>query len=208
MREIQDTISSRLESDLKFVARRGEVTQYIIVAVCIGLVLLTSASVVPFFNTVIKDKSYVLALFADISVQEIQTIIGEIKALDIKTLRFKRKWILKFQGLQDAFWKKLLGEYQHGFGLPPHSHSHLSPDDDKSGLQVPSVPANEIVFSSAVQPHVTMKIEPVLINGATNEIADEHNQVDHKDLMPEAQAAYEKRRACLSTIEYFIFASE
>ncbi len=105
-----------MEQDLKLMARRGEMSQYILMAVCIGIVLIASVAVIPAFSCVIQDKSYVLALFADIGPEEIEGVIAEMKRLDIKTLHFKRKWLRKYQTQQDEFWKKVIGEHRGGYG--------------------------------------------------------------------------------------------
>ncbi len=116
MKDKQDDVSKKLEAELKSMARQGENLQYIIVISCIGLVILSTVSIIPIFHWVIKQKSGVLGIFADIEESEARYVIEECQCLDIKNLKYKRKWIGLSEGNQNRLWNKIIAEQQNGFG--------------------------------------------------------------------------------------------
>ncbi len=110
MRDKQDEIAARLEKELQSLATDDEIVQFIIVGICVGLVALSSMVIVPIFIWVIKDKSYVFAIFSYIESDEIRQIIAECKKLDLKNLRYKKTWLANSQGNQELFCKKIIAE--------------------------------------------------------------------------------------------------
>jgi hypothetical protein len=59
------------------------------------------------FIWVIQDKSYVIAIFADIPDDEIRPIIKEAESFDIRKIKYKNRWILSCQGDEEKFWSKV-----------------------------------------------------------------------------------------------------
>ncbi len=144
LREKQDDVTERLETELSTLARGGETTQYAIIGICVGLVVASACIIVPIFVWVIKDKSYVLAIFSDISPEEAKRIIEESRQLDIKNLQFKRGWITRAGDNHEAFWKKLISQQRKGFGssmaIPTHDkklHSEKRLSTPAAEVEVP-----------------------------------------------------------------------
>jgi len=107
MSKHQNYIADNMSAELSHLATKGANVQYIINSVCGGLVLLCLIVIIPVFLFVIKDKSYVLSIFSDIESNEIEEIIRECKKVDIKHLRFKKKWVMKFEHNSKQFWNKV-----------------------------------------------------------------------------------------------------
>ncbi len=116
LRVKQDDVTKRLEAELNRLARGGETTQYTITGICMCLIVASACIMAPIFVWVIRDKSYVLAIFSDISPEEAKRIIEDSRQLDIKNLRFKRKWITRAGEDHEAFWRKVVSENRKGFG--------------------------------------------------------------------------------------------
>ncbi len=116
LRDKQDEVAAKLETELTRLAGKGKTLQYTLMGMCTGLVVLISVATIPVFMRVVKSKSSVLAIFADIKPEEAEKIIDESRKLDIKNLKYKAKWIAKCQGRKNLFWRKLLAEQQKGFG--------------------------------------------------------------------------------------------
>ncbi len=112
-----DEVSRRLEAEVSDLAQKGENTQYVIIGICIGVVVFSVLIIIPIFLWVIKDKSRVVAIFADISPEEAKKIIVDSRKLDIKSFRFKRKWIIEAGENNEGFWMKLITQHRHGFGM-------------------------------------------------------------------------------------------
>ena len=110
MRNKQDGTSQKLHDELEKLAIEDETLQYAIMGICIGLVVTGSIVIIPIFIWVIKDKSYVFTIFSNIEDDEIHTIIANCKKMDLKNLRYKRKWLANSEGNQEAFWKKMIIE--------------------------------------------------------------------------------------------------
>ncbi|MDR3548364.1 MAG: PAS domain-containing protein [Candidatus Pacebacteria bacterium] len=117
LRETQDSVSRRLEAELTTMSRQGETTQYTITGICLGLITLSAGVILPIFVWVIRDKSYVIAIFAEITHDEANQIIEDTRKLDIKNLRYKKRWIVASGDNHEIFWKKLVAEHRKGFGI-------------------------------------------------------------------------------------------
>ena len=110
MRNKQDEVSLRLHNELDGLATDDESIQYILVGVCIGLVIISTMVIIPIFIFVIRDKSYVFRIFSYIEEKEIKKIINNCKKLDLKNMRYKRRWLAHSAGNPEIFWKKIIAE--------------------------------------------------------------------------------------------------
>ncbi len=108
MRNKQDEVSARLKDELEVLAIKDVTTQYVLISICVGLVVITTVSITPIFIWVIKDKCYVFTIFAYIQLDEIRDVIKECKKPDFKGLKFKAKWIVKCEGQEQLFWNRLV----------------------------------------------------------------------------------------------------
>jgi len=106
----QNRISKIMEKEIMSLAQKGEKTQYIITGICTSLVTVFLIIIIPIFLWVIKDKSYVLAIFSDIDTEEIEKVINDCKKLNIKNVKYKYKWLSKYENKPDLFWNKILTE--------------------------------------------------------------------------------------------------
>jgi len=111
MRIRQDNVNVIMENELHNLAVNGENTQYIIIGICIGLVIVFLIAMIPVFTWVIRNKSYVLSIFSDIEIEEIQEVIDGCKILDIKKIKYRKKWITKFEAKPSQFWNKLITKF-------------------------------------------------------------------------------------------------
>ncbi len=108
MRNLEDWASATMQTELDKLATEDETTQYILAGVCLGLVIVSAIMVIPIFMKVIRNKSYVFAIFAHVTPDEVQQVIKECRQLDIKRIRFKKDWLTKFADREELFWKKVL----------------------------------------------------------------------------------------------------
>jgi len=105
MRIHQDKYSNILRKKISDLTDKGEFTLYIITGSCIVIVLVSIALTFPVFIWVIKDKSYVLSIFADIKDEEIKSIIESAMNFDIRTVQYRKKWVLSNANDEEKFWK-------------------------------------------------------------------------------------------------------
>jgi len=105
MRNYQDKYSLELRNKMRNLSLNGQLTLYILTACCIFVVILSIGLTFPVFIWVIKDKSYVLAIFANITADEIKVLIDAAANFDIRLIKYKKKWILGCVGDEDKFWK-------------------------------------------------------------------------------------------------------
>jgi len=103
----QQRVTKMMEKEIMGLANEGEKIQYVINGICAGLVIVCLIVIIPIFSWVIKDKSYVLAIFSDIEPEELHKVINDCKNLDIKNAKFKKKWLTKYQNRPESFWKKV-----------------------------------------------------------------------------------------------------
>lgn len=85
-------------------------SQYILISVCTGLVIAFTIIIFPILNYIIKDKSYVIAIFSDMDIDEVKKVIEDTRKLNLVNLNYKKKWIKKSNGQQDYFWRKLIND--------------------------------------------------------------------------------------------------
>lgn len=107
MRVHQNMITKIMEKELHNLATQGENNQYIINGICAFLVAISLIVIIPIFSWVIRDKSYVLAIFSDVENEELEQIISECKSLDLTSVKFKKKWIVKYADRPLDFWNKI-----------------------------------------------------------------------------------------------------
>ena len=196
----QDDVMKRMEADLRKLAREGESTQYTIIAICLALVVSSAAVIMPIFVWVIKDKSYVLAIFSDVTPEEAQLIIKGLRKVDIKNLRYKRSWITRAEALPDKFWDKLVSEHRRGFGRSDYQHV---PKKDKINPFNPLKPDTEGAIKNAEEEIRKEKKEEEGGEGEGEDLEDEEKRRQletQKDL--EAEKKREKRYQKLSEIDY------
>jgi len=130
MRIHQNMITKSMEKELLGLATEGENAQYIINGVCALLVAIALIVIIPVFSWVIRDKSYVLAIFSDIDNEEMEQIISECKSLDLKRVRFKKKWISKYENKPSDFWNKVRKNASE------NNDSHIKKKKHKSQIDV------------------------------------------------------------------------
>ncbi len=104
----QNTYSSKLKEELEYNATASEQMLVIMIAACICIVFVSLVIITPVFVWVIKDKSYVLAIFADVHDEEIKAVVGLADLFDIKSIRFKKSWIKHCKDDEDIFWTKVI----------------------------------------------------------------------------------------------------
>lgn len=110
LRVYQQQYSAVLRSGLENSSSQGETIIFIVQGICIGIVLLSAAILMPVFIWVIKDKSYVIRIFADIEDSEIQQMINLVETCDLKRVRYKNKWLTQCKGDEQKYWEKILRE--------------------------------------------------------------------------------------------------
>ena len=117
MRVEIDKVNKVFENDMQNLAIQGENYQYIILSICVGLVVLSEAVIIPFFSWTIKEKSRVIAIFSDIEIDEVKQVI-ESQKLDTRKIVFKRSWINDSGGHQNIFWDKVIEAHHLPSNLP------------------------------------------------------------------------------------------
>jgi len=91
--------------DLLKNANSGETILYIIIGICIGIVLISSVIISVILIFVIKDKSHVTAIFAEIRKEEVEKVIFYAKSIPIASTRFKTRHLTRSQGDEEKYWK-------------------------------------------------------------------------------------------------------
>ncbi len=110
--------------DLLSHASSGRDDLYIIISVCIGIVVLSSAFIVGLLIHVIRDKSYVTAIFADIRRDEVEKIIHHAQSLPITNVQFRARHVLESEGDEEKFWKATVRRYRTT--APRKSHKKVA----------------------------------------------------------------------------------
>ncbi len=111
LRILQDKCSQQLENDINNLSAQGAQTLYILVACCIAVVFVSISLIIPVFIWVIKDKSHVIAIFADVTDEEIREIIKVTGNFDIRSIKYRRQWLSYDQGDEDKFWDRVLRKH-------------------------------------------------------------------------------------------------
>ena len=106
----QDLTGAQVQEDIISLATSGEASQYVMISICSGLVILSTMIILPILMWIIKDKSYVLGIFADVKNDEAKKVIEEALHLDLTKLVYRKKWLEKWKTRQEMFWKKLVDE--------------------------------------------------------------------------------------------------
>ncbi len=205
MREKQDSVVNRFENELRTLATEGEIAQYIITGICTGLVLCSLAAIMPVFNWVIKDKSYVLAIFSDIERTEIQKVIEECHKMDLRTVKYKSEWVERYENNQNAFWNKLMSEHKKGFGKKwKKIKNNVDVAIKKLKAEVPSEAKNEDPNAASNSHNKDQKENDGSEENNSKE-AKIHDQsvVEESSLHPPMTNS--KRRELLSETEYALF---
>ncbi|MDR3549191.1 MAG: hypothetical protein P4M11_13180 [Candidatus Pacebacteria bacterium] len=199
LRVEQDSVSRRLESELTSMSRQGETVQYMITGICVGLITASACIILPIFIWVIKDKSYVLAIFSDITQKEASRIITDSRKLDIKNLHYKKRWIETAGDSHESFWKKLIAEHRKGFGRKVD-------DRELDKEVVVRENSGDLNFKNeSKSPAEEKKAEEESKEESDDEEAEEiRNQKEKEKLKKEAEEAAKKvkRRKKLSEIDY------
>ncbi len=107
MRPYQGKISVELTAELLRIALSGRDELYILMSVCIAVVILSSFFILVLLIWVIKDKSNVMAIFAEITMKEIDGILVKIRGLNIVETHFDQRFVRLCEGSEDRFWKYL-----------------------------------------------------------------------------------------------------
>eukprot|EP00831_Metopus_contortus_P027247 TRINITY_DN22963_c0_g2_i1.p1 TRINITY_DN22963_c0_g2~~TRINITY_DN22963_c0_g2_i1.p1 ORF type:complete len:335 (-),score=63.39 TRINITY_DN22963_c0_g2_i1:104-1108(-) len=108
VRNEQHPVSETLFKDLKEIARNGKISMYTIIAICIGIVMASSVFLFVMLIVVIKGKSKVLSVFADIEEEDINRIIGDTNSVSISTKNFNSNLLNKCGNNEEKFWKLLI----------------------------------------------------------------------------------------------------
>jgi len=135
-----------METELIRFATDGETTQYVINGICAGLVSVCLIVIIPIFTWVIQDKSYVLSIFSDIENEELHQIIHDCKKIDIKTVKFKKKWFKKYDSKPTQFWNKVIKR------TPKKSSKNLAPSKDKIPIEKESTQNLIMIDDQSKQP--------------------------------------------------------
>ena len=106
----QDVTGTKVQENTISLATSGQASQYIMISICSGLVVLSTMIILPILMWTIKDKSYVLGIFADVKNDEAKKVIEEALHLELTKLVYRKKWLEKWKTRQEMFWKKLVDE--------------------------------------------------------------------------------------------------
>jgi len=101
----QDNAAKLIMNDLVLRAKAGELYLYIIISCCMGILTLSTIIITIVLIKVIKGKSYVMTIFADITDEQIQKIIDRAINIEISNIRYDPKWIADSRGDEKLFWK-------------------------------------------------------------------------------------------------------
>ncbi len=112
LRVKQDQVAKEIMRGLFDVATEGRNELYAIIVSCIGVVLISSIALVILLIMVIKDKSHVMAIFAEIKREEIHKVISHARSLPITNARFKLQHVEECKGEENKYWKILLRAYR------------------------------------------------------------------------------------------------
>jgi len=134
----QDIASEEIMSDLKKAANEGELFLYLIICVCIGIAIISAVFLTISLIIVVKDKSYVMAIFASIGKEEIEKIIYCAKSVLIRSVRFK-PIILKLAGEnEEKYWHNLVNDSKE-------EKNKENPTDTKAKKSLKSLRNGEIL---------------------------------------------------------------
>lgn len=111
MRDLADEVTIQFEDDLIKMASDGENTQYIVTSICTALVVVSTVIILPFFTCVLRDKSNIISIFADIEHDEILEVIESSKNFNIKNINFKKSWIESCDGKQEELWEFIMKKH-------------------------------------------------------------------------------------------------
>eukprot|EP01022_Parablepharisma_sp_SALTPOND_P023593 TRINITY_DN5026_c1_g1_i1.p1 TRINITY_DN5026_c1_g1~~TRINITY_DN5026_c1_g1_i1.p1 ORF type:complete len:1576 (+),score=83.95 TRINITY_DN5026_c1_g1_i1:679-4728(+) len=101
----QDKLSEELMKDLFSFGDTGKKKLYIITSICISIVVLSSTSVIVLLILVVKDKSSVMAIFADILREEIEQVIHMATCIAISETRFDVQDVRNANGNEEKYWQ-------------------------------------------------------------------------------------------------------
>lgn len=127
LRVQQYNAAKRIMRDFLDTADRGENSLYAIIGICMGVVILSSALISVILIVVIKDKSYVMAIFAEIKEEEIRRVIRQATSFPITNVRFRLQHVYDCKGNEDKYWRSVVRD-------------QVSPDKKR---RLPSVGNNE-----------------------------------------------------------------
>ncbi|MDR3548023.1 MAG: PAS domain S-box protein [Candidatus Pacebacteria bacterium] len=101
----QTRVSKVLIADLLSIAVKGRDSLYVLISVCISAVVLSSLLLLVLLIWVIKGKSRVVAIFAEVLPEEISTILTQARSLNISEVRFDSKYVAMCENNEDKFWR-------------------------------------------------------------------------------------------------------
>ncbi len=113
----QTKLSKVLIDDLLNFALSGRDSLYILISLCIAAVVLSSVLILVFLIWVIKGKSRVMSIFAEITPEEVQIILTQAKSIKIVDAQFDPKYVTLCEGNEEKFWRF--------FCRRPHRHNAL-----------------------------------------------------------------------------------
>ncbi len=110
-------------SDFLSIANSGENSLYVIISVCMAAVVISSGLISVILIFVIKDKSTVMAIFAEIKQEEIRRLIKQAKSLHITSVRFQGRHVHNCAGNEEKYWRDVIREHKSALNRRRHSGS-------------------------------------------------------------------------------------
>ncbi len=111
----QTKVSKLLITDLLRIAVMGRDSLYILIGVCIAVVVSSSLIILVLLIWVIKGKSKVMAIFAEILPEEVDSIITQAQHMNIADAHFDQKYVTMCENNEEKFW--------HFFFRRKHAHN-------------------------------------------------------------------------------------
>ncbi len=102
---MQTRVSMTLINDLLRIATQGRDSLYVLIGSCIAVVVLSSVLILVLLIWVIKGKSRVMSIFAEVQASEIEIILAQARSLNITTARFDVKYVTMCEGNEEKFWR-------------------------------------------------------------------------------------------------------
>ncbi len=111
LRVQQERTSLQIMDDFLTVAASGQNYIDVLNAMCMGIVLLCSLIISGIMIIVIKGKSGVMAIFAEITEDEIRIVLEHAQSLAISAVRFKSQYVADALGDDEKYWQLVLQDH-------------------------------------------------------------------------------------------------
>lgn len=110
MRILQDILLEEIVENIISDSRGGRNTQYISSSICVGVILISTGFIAFLIIVVVRDKNLVLAIFAEISKEDIARVLDRAKALSIRKTRFSFDQYRNIKGPSEVYWGAIIDE--------------------------------------------------------------------------------------------------